>query len=225
MEENESKTNVELIEEEEFKTETKTPKEVFEKYYVKAALKNNSAIVSLDDIYDEVRKSDNNKKDAIDVFIETDEYYFNWMIFAFEDAGDLVAVPSLTEKLKDMKLAKVIAWMYVNEIPQEKIEKFIHDATLSCLRENSYIEDILALAKKYYRVEEDWSNFNEDNYSGRIVYSIYDNGELLGKITEEVEYCNSCICDGVFNDGAGCYENFIEKCVSWYFGEQKDEEL
>jgi len=211
--------------EKKLETETKTPKEVFEKYYVKVALKNNSAVVSLIEIYYEVLETNESEADAIDEFIKSDEYYEEWMIFAFEDSGDLVAVPALTKKLKEMGLDKVIAWMYVNEIPQEKIEKFIHDATLSCLRENSYIEDILALAKKYYRVEEDWSNFNEDNYSGRIVYSIYDNGELLGKITEEVEYCNSCICDGVFNDGAGCYENFIEKCVSWYFGEQKDEEL
>ncbi len=211
--------------EKKLETETKTPKEVFEKYYVKAALKNNSAVVSLIDIYDEARKTNESDVDAIEVFTETSEYYDEWMIFPFEDADDLVAAPSLTEKLKEMGLDKVVAWMYVNEIPQEKIEKFISDATSSCLRVNDHVKDILALARKYFNVEEDWSEFNEDNYTGEVVYSVYDNGELLGKITEDIGYCNSCICDGVFHDGAGCYENFIEKCTTWYFGEPKEEEF
>jgi len=199
-------------------------REIFEKYYTKVALKNNSPIVSLDDIYEEALKIGEDEAEAVDVFTITDEYYFNWMIYASEDGNDLVAVPALTEKLKDMKLDKVVAWMYVNDVDEEIIKEFISDATLECLRVDKYIEEILALARKYFKVDEDWSNFNHNNYTGRIVYTIYDGNELLGKITEEVGYCNSCFCDGVFHDWAGCHENFIEKCTTWYLGEPKDEE-
>jgi hypothetical protein len=202
--------------------ETKMYEEVFEKYYVKVALKNNSAIVSLIEIYNEAYKD--GKDDVISEFVSSDKYS-EWQVFLFEDNGDLVAVPSLTKKLKEMGLEKVIAWMYFNEVPQEKIEKFVTDVTLECLVENGFIEDILKLAKKHFSVEEDWSGYNKHNYSGKIVYSIYDNGELLGKITENIWYCNRCVCDYIFHDGPGCYENWIEKCVSWRFGEPKDEEL
>jgi hypothetical protein len=206
-------------------TEIETAREVFEKYYVKVALRNQSAIVSLAEIDDEAHAHSEDDAEAVHEFAESDEYYEEWMIFPFEDFGDLVAVPSLAKKLKEMGLDKVVAWMYVNDVDKEKIEKFIHDVTLSCLTVNEHIRDVLALAEKHYRVEADYSKYNKHNYSGEIVYSIYDSdGKLLGKITESVWYCNRCVCDGIFHNGPGCYENWIQKCVAWYFGEPKDKE-
>jgi hypothetical protein len=174
----------------------------------------------LSEILDEV--SSEEEAEAVHEFVESDEYE-DWLLAPFEDEADLVAIPSLTKKLKEMGLDNVVAWMLVNDIPRKKIEKLARDATLDCLKAGEYVGEILELAKKYYRVEKDTSRYSKTYYSGKVVYRVYDGDELVGAVTLDAWYCNSCMCSE-FVDFPGCNANFIEKCVAWYFGEPKDEE-
>jgi hypothetical protein len=200
-----------------------TAKEVFEKYYVLAALKKRSPLVTVDDM---LELADNEKdQDAIMEFGGTDEYSDNWVVYPdYSEGYDLVAVPSLTKKLREQGLDRVIGWLWYEYDDWDMMTNLASDATLSCTVANGFVEDILELARKYFRVEEDWSGFKRWNYTGAIVYRVYDGDKHVGTIVKEIGYCNDCYWSALEKTDPSSKGGFIQKCEEWFIGEPSKEE-
>jgi hypothetical protein len=197
-----------------------TAKEVFEKYYVLAVLETRRPVVTLDEMLELVESGEDS--DAITDFVRTDEYS-DWVVYSDPfDGDDIVAVPSLAKELREQGLGKVVRWLLYKSGDMNMINELVTDATLRCTAANEFVEDILKLASKHFAVEEDRSGYNKSDYTGTIVYRVYDGDKHVGTIVKKLWYCNRCMCSP-FYDSLGCYENFVAKCVYWSIGEPPKE--
>ena len=94
----------------------------------------------------------------------------------------------------------------------EILTKYLIRKMQTCTMTGHPYAILLEKAKKYFKVEEDYSEYNEHNYTGKVKYTIKDGDVTLGTIVKNIEYCNHCIDDPRISIGIQkCIEYIIEK--------------
>ncbi len=170
-----------------------TPREAFERQYVKAVLKRKRPIVEIDDLYQGIKPDELESISAkLNEFRNSREYK-DWLVHR-RTTIQYVGLPEVVLKIKTYHLEKVVVWMIEEEISVDVLNKLISDITLTPEGRNLYLEKILTLAEKYFRVMEEriphWTELTK--------YHIYDGNEYLGTITKELKVCFEVFKNNVF---------------------------
>jgi hypothetical protein len=178
-----------------------TPREAFERQYVKVVLKLKRPIVELETIFRETSyEKEREIYEKIQEFRSSRELK-EWLL-GVNALHDYVALPELVRKIKGHRLEKAVVWMIEREIGLDILNKLIADVTAVKETANSYLEQILSLAKKYFGVVEVRS-MSEDGLTGVITYFIYDEYRYLGSIEKRVEECNESPSFNIFHNYSG----------------------
>jgi len=193
--------------EEIFPSEKGTPKnqtlnQEFEKKLIKAILMAGRVLVYADEV----------------PFLQQQEGEDMYLVWYGEgNDSNVLTLPNILGKL-DEKERKIFRHIYgVTEemdidLLSKVIEKYIIRKEESCTTTGHVWKEILEQARKYFHVQEDYSDYNYMNYSGTIKYYVKDdNSDLtLGTIVLSIDYCNECIYDPMVSIG-------IQKCTKYTY--------
>jgi hypothetical protein len=142
-------------------------------------------------------------------FAETDDYF---MFYMNDNDSDFdVFIHQELLKLDDNELRIFREVFIAEDLDVDKvseiIEKYVIRKTESCTVKGQPYLLLLEKAKKYFSIEVDYSQYNYNNYTGKVKYFIKEGDRVLGVINRNIEYCNYCFDD---NTSIG-----IQKCEEY----------
>jgi len=124
---------------------------------------------------------------------------------------DVLMLPDILN-LDDRELNIFREIFVIEEMDIDKVSEIIAKYAIrkqqTCTTSGHVYSLLLEKAKKYFSMEEDYSEYNEHRYAGKIKYVIKDGDTVLGTIVKNIEYCNRCIGDPRISIG-------IQKCTEY----------
>ena len=171
--------------------------EILEKAIIKAIFKTGRVLVHRQEL------------DLPEDYEDNDKY-----VFYNDDCSsdfDVLTLPDILQlderELNIFREIFIIEEMDIDKV-SEIIAKYAIRKQQTCTTSGHVYSLLLEKAKKYFSMEEDYSEYNEHRYAGKIKYVIKDGDTVLGTIVKNIEYCNRCIGDPRISIG-------IQKCTEY----------